>query len=216
MEIVDVPDVVVGWRNVPVAHERDLGVGIIAQPGRGLVFQLIKPPQLVRHMLVFEGTPVGDVKAPDTYAVTGRGNGPSLLNGIFATFTERWLADEGALNICKPHPGGNRDTIPLAETEMCHLVPVVFEKFPREVLVLALGFLDGQHVGVGAAQPVLYAVGTGTQRIYIPGSNLHLSKLSSYCRLSLGEPRALASFKGTDVRSRMPQITVKCSRVTKG
>ena len=178
-EEVNVPDVVVLRGDVPVAHEGDLGVGVLGEPACGLVLELVEPLQLVRHVLVIQGAAVGNIQAPDADTVAGCGDGAGLLDGVLAALAEGRLVHEGAFHILQTHAGGNGHAVPLAEAKVGHLVAVVFKELPGEVLVLALGFLDGQHIRVGAAQPLLHTVGTGTQRVHIPGSNLHVSKLSS-------------------------------------
>lgn len=45
---------------------------------------------------------------------------------------------------------------------MRHLVAQFLEPGERELLVLALGLLHREHVGVGSLQPIHDPIGTGT------------------------------------------------------
>ncbi|MNI95513.1 hypothetical protein D3C73_1537900 [compost metagenome] len=56
---------------------------------------------------------------------------------------------------------------------MRNLVTHAFKELPREVLVLALGLLDGKDITVAALKPGFNAVGTGAEGVHIPGCYLH-------------------------------------------
>ena len=178
-EKVDVPDVLVLRGDVQVAHQRDLGLRVRLEPGLGLVVELSQPVELIGHVLILECAAVGHVEAPDAHAAAGRGDGRGLLDRVLAALAEDRLVFEGPLHVLQAYAGGDRHAVPLAQAEVRHLVAVVLEQLPGEVLVLALGFLDGQHVHVGAAQPGLDAVGAGADRVHIPCSDLHPPNLSS-------------------------------------
>jgi hypothetical protein len=75
--------------------------------------------------------------------------------------------------LSKPDAGSDGNTVPLVHAEVRNFVTHALKELPREVLVLALGLLDGQDIAVAALKPGFNAVGTGTEGVHIPGSYLH-------------------------------------------
>lgn len=124
-------------------------------------------------MFVIQGAAVGNVQAPHLHSAARRTDGTGFLDGVLAGFSEDGLVNKGAFDVVEPYSGGDRNAVPLADTEVGHFVTHAFEELPWEVVVLALGFLHGEDVAVTALQPSLHTVGTSAERIYIPGSYLH-------------------------------------------
>ncbi len=178
-----IPDVLVGGRDVPVADQRDLRVRIPVQPSDRIRVQLRQPLQLVRVVRIGELTAVGDVQAPDADAVAGGADGAGFLRGRdLRVLVEPGLILEADLHVVETDTGRDRDTVPLAEAHVRDLVPQFAEPLVRELLVLALGFLHRQHVDVGPLEPVQDPVGTGTNRVHVPGCDAHGSHPSGIVR----------------------------------
>ena len=151
----------------------DLRVGVGLDPFGGLAPEDFEPLDLVGHVFVVQGAAVRNVQAPDADAAAGGSYGAGLLGRVLAGFAESRLVHEGALNVVQAHTGGEGHTIPLGDAEVRDLVTHALKEFPGEVLVLALGLLDGQDIAVAALKPGFYAVGSGTEGVHIPGSYLH-------------------------------------------
>ena len=141
-----------------------------------------------RAVRIVERAAVGDVQAPDPDAAAGGADGAGLLDGVLAACRSRAGPGSRRSTSSRPDPGGDGDAVPLVDAEVRHLVAHALEELPRELLVLALGLLDGQDVAVGALQPGLHPVGTGTERVHIPGRNLHSPNLPN---LDAAAPRRI-------------------------
>src|SRR5699024_8801751 len=115
---------------------------------------------------ILQGAPVGDVQAPDVYPAADSPQGP-WLGDVF----EGGLACETALNAVEPHTGKNGDAVPLVDAPVRHLVSGGLEREEGELLVSALGLLDGQDVHLVAFQPAEHALGPGPNGIHVPGSD---------------------------------------------
>jgi len=174
-EEVDVPHVLVEGRYVPVTHQGHLGTRVLRDELLGVGLQALQPLEFVGHVFVVQGTAVGDVEAPDADSGAGCCHGAGLLDRVLARLAEGGLVQERPLNVLQPHAGGDGNSVPLVYAEVGHLVAHALKEFPREVVVLAFGLLDGQDVAVAALKPGLNAVGAGTERVHIPGSYLHSS-----------------------------------------
>jgi hypothetical protein len=126
-------------------------------------------------VLIVQGPAVGDVQAPDPDAAARGSHGAGFLDRVLAGLPEDGLVREPALDVLEPYAGCNGHAVPLVDTEVRHLVAHPLEQLPRKIVVLALGLLDGKDVTVSTLQPALDTVGTGTERVHIPGSYLHSS-----------------------------------------
>ena len=79
------------------------------------------------------------------------------------------LAVEADLDVVEADPRGDRHAVPLVEADVGDLVAQRRERHGGELGVGALGLLHGQHVDVGAGQPVDDAVHPGADRVDVPG-----------------------------------------------
>ena len=174
LEDLHVPHVLVERRDVPVAHERDLGVGVGDQFGGGVVTQSGQPLELVRVVGVGEFSAVGHVEAVDADAVAHRGDRARLrVLGLLGVLVEAGHAVEAQSHVLEPDTGGHGDAVPLAQAVVGDLVAQFAEVLLGELLVLALGLLHRQDVDVGPVEPGEHAVLAGSDRVHIPGGQAH-------------------------------------------
>ena len=177
-EEINVPDIFILRCDIPVAHQSDLGLRVLGQPMPGTFLELVEPIQLVSHVSSSRARPLGRIGSRFD-AAASRGKAPRFLNRVLAALAKFGLAREGALHILKAHAGSDGHAVPLVYAKVRYLVVIVLEQLPRKIIVFAFRFLDSQDIYVGAPQPVLNAVGTGSQRVHIPSCNLHKFNLSS-------------------------------------
>ena len=120
---LDSMTVLVERRDVPVAHERDLGVGVGDQLGGGVVTQAGQPLELVRVVRVGQFTAVGHVEAVDADAVANRGDRARLrVLGLLGVLVEAGHAVEAEPHVLEPDAGGHGDAVPLAQAVVGDLV----------------------------------------------------------------------------------------------
>ena len=171
-EQVDIPDILIPGRDVPVTGQRHLRRRVGFEQPDGVLAQELKPFDLVCHVGVAERAPVRHIEAPHPHATARGADGAGFLDRI-RVLAEHGLAGERALNVGQTHARRYGHTVPLAHPEVGHLVAHALEELPGKVLVLAFRFLNGQDVTIRALKPGLHTVGAGAERIHIPGSNLH-------------------------------------------
>src|ERR1700749_4924809 len=106
-------------------------------------------------MRVAQGAAIGHVKAPYPYSCAGGRQGPGFSRSCQIRLAgPARLAVEADLDIVQTYARSDCHAIPLVETAMRYLVAQLVERQRRELLVGALGLLHGQHVDLGALQPV--------------------------------------------------------------
>ena len=79
-------------------------------------------------------------------------------------------------DVLEPDAGDDGHAVPLDEAVVGHLVAERLEPLDRELLVLALGLLDGEHVDVAALEPGLDAVDAGADGVDVPGGDAHAAE----------------------------------------
>ena len=172
------PDVVVLRGDVPVAHQRDLRLGVGGQPAGAGVAQPGQPVQLVGQVRVAELAPVGDVERPDPHATAGRADRAGLGFGRVAPGRHLREAD---LDVLQPDPGQDGHAVPLRVADVRHLIAQRLEPVGRELVVAGLGLLHRDHVEVTALDPVGDPVDPGPDGVDVPRSDPHPANLSRGC-----------------------------------
>ena len=164
------PHVGVGRRDVPVAEEGDLRVGVVGQPATPGDGERVEPGQLVAEVRVVERTAVGHVERPHAYAVAERPDGAGLGRGGLAPAGHPVEADP---DVIEADPRDDRDAVPLVEPVVGHLVAERLEALERELVSARLGLLDGEHVDVAALEPGGDPVDAGSDGVDVPGGDAH-------------------------------------------
>jgi hypothetical protein len=118
-ELRHVENVLVERRDVPVAGQRDRGVGVLRQPPGRRVAQRGEPRQLVVEVRVAEGATVRDVQRPDPDAAARSPHGTRLRCQRVA---EVGHPREPVLDVVETDPRGDGDAVPLAVAECGDLV----------------------------------------------------------------------------------------------
>ena len=147
---------------------------IVGQPLVRRIPQRGKPFQLVSVVRRIDGAAVGHVQAPHPHPAAGRAQRPGLRRRFdLRPVTPRRLTLEADLLVVDADPRRDRHTVPLVEPAVHHLVADRGERHGGELVVGALGLLHGQHVDVGALQPVRDPVDAGADRVHVPGGQPH-------------------------------------------
>ena len=179
-EEADVPHVGVERCDVPVADECDLRrrvARVARDPGRSLGPEPVEPGELVLVVRIVELAAVGYVQAPHPDPGARRPERAGLDHRLG---TVPRLPREGGLDVGQAHPGDDRDAVPLREAEGGDLVPGRLEDPPWELLVLALGLLQREHVRAGAFQEGNGTVCPRADRVDVPGRQPHADQASGH------------------------------------
>jgi hypothetical protein len=91
-------------------------------------------------------------------------------------------AGKGMFHVGELLPARDRDTVPLRVPVVGDLVAERGEPLGRELVVLALGLLQGQDVDVAALQPADDAVDPRASGVHVPGSQTHAKNRTRRCR----------------------------------
>ena len=149
-------------------------VGIVGQPPARRVTKRGKPFQLVDVVRGADEPAVGHVQAPYPHAVARRAERPCLRRGFHVGLVApRGLAVETHLDVVEADPRRDRHAVPLVEPAVHDVIAERDERHGGELVVGALGLLHGQHVDVGALQPVGDAVDPGADRVDVPRGEPH-------------------------------------------
>ena len=88
---------------------------------------------------------------------------------------ETGLTGELCLDVLKAEAGDDGNAIPLIQAVMGDLVSQLFKSSGGELVVLALGFLDGQDINVIPAQHFHHSVEASSSRIDVPDTDSHIN-----------------------------------------
>ena len=156
--------------------------GVLGDPAAGRRAQPRQPLELVDHVRVVERATVGDVERPDPHAAAGGADRPRLRRERVAPVGHPVEPD---LDVLEPDP---RDRCATPFHWLTGRGGPPRSRAPSnrslgELVVLALGLLDGEHVDVAALQPGLDAVDAGADGVDVPGGDAHRPSLG---RAALG------------------------------
>ena len=147
-----------------------------AEPRLRDVRERRQPLELVRVVRVVELAPVRHVEAPEAHAVTDRDGHRARLErqgAVGERLAEAGHAGEVELHVLEADPARERDAVPLREPVRGDLVARVLEGLQRELGVLALDLLHGEHIDVRPLQPVRDAADPRPDRVDVPGGDPH-------------------------------------------
>ena len=171
LEPAAVPDVLVTGCDVEVAGQHQLLRGAVLPGVFRVGRQRVQPGQLVAVVRVADFSAVGYVQAPHPHAVADRADSAGfLLLWCVEVLIEAGLAELG-LHVLQTHPGQDGDPVEGVQAVVGLLVAGVAEV--RELLVRALGFLQAQHVHVGAFQEGSDPVFAGADGVDVPRGDTH-------------------------------------------
>ena len=147
-----VPDVLVARGDVPVAaRARPAPSGRSASQPAPATRRASSQLQLVLQVRVGQAAPVRHVQAPHPDAAAGRPERARL--GDRRVAPRRACPGKPSCDVGQPDPGGDRDAVPLRVADVGDLVAERLERVVGELVVAALGLLQGHHVDVAALQP---------------------------------------------------------------
>ena len=132
-----------------------------------------KPFQLVGVVRIVQRAAVGHVQAPHPHPAARRAECAAWPR------RRRRLLHVGLARRSRPATSSSptRDAIATPfhwlKPDVRDLVAQRGERHRRELVVGALGFLHGQHVDVGALQPVGDPIDSGADRVDVPGGQSH-------------------------------------------
>ncbi len=120
-------------------------------------------------------TPVHDFRARGSF--DSDAERASFLDCGIAPRRHSWEAN---LHVKDGESGGNRDPVPLVQAVQRHLVAQCLKGQQRELVIPALGFLQGQNVNVRPLQERSGSVDAGPNGVDVPGCDPHTPTITGW------------------------------------
>lgn len=170
LEKLFVPDVTVKGRDIPVAHECNLFVRSLLDPGGSAVGQRPQPLEFVHVMGIIEFAAIRHVEIPKPESAE---TGAQRARLAFAFRAPPWHAFKFGSYIRGGNLARECDPIPLVYAVHRHFITSIVEGCVWELRFFAFDLLHGEYVDVGMDQPRRDALYPRTNRVHIPGRNSH-------------------------------------------
>src|SRR5690606_8961391 len=139
----------------------------------------LQPLQLVGVVRVVDLAAVGDVQAPHPHPAA---HGAERAGLRLRRVAPAGLSGEADAHVVQPHPGGDRDPVPLRQPVVGDLVAEFGEDLGRELVVPALRLLEGDDVHVAPLQPGGDALAARPHTVHIPRRQSHTARLAPAAR----------------------------------